>query len=78
MNAYCWIATAICITGTVVNVKRINVCFVFWFVGEIMWLAFDIRQSLTSRAILDSIGIVLAAWGIWENIVKPKRGVSRS
>ena len=78
MNAYCWAAAAICIAGTIVNVKRMNACFAFWLVGEVMWLAFDIRQSLASRAILDLLGIALAAWGIWENIVKPKRGVRRS
>lgn len=72
MNAYCWIAATICLTGTVINVKRINACFIFWLVGEVMWLAFDIRQALPSRALLDAVGIVLAVWGAWENIVKPK------
>ena len=72
MSAYCWIATAICLAGTVINVKRVNWCFLFWIVGEIMWVAFDVRQSLMSRTILDLVGLALAVWGAWENLVKPK------
>ena len=72
MTAYCWIATAICLAGTAINVKRINWCFLFWIVGEIMWVAYDVRQALASRTILDLVGLALAAWGAWENLIKPK------
>ena len=44
MNTYAWIATIICLTGTVVNVKRKNICFTFWAIGEIMWAAFDYKK----------------------------------
>lgn len=72
VNAYCWIATAICLAGTTINVYRVNWCFAFWIVGEIMWVAFDVRQALMSRTILDLVGLALAAWGAWVNLVKPK------
>ena len=72
MTSYCWIATAICIVGTVINVKRINWCFVLWAVGETMWICYDLRVANHSRAILDAVGLALAAWGAWENLIKPK------
>ena len=74
MNAYCWIATAICLAGTCINVKRIDLCFVLWAVGETMWLCWDLDAGTASRAILDAVGLALAVWGAWENlIVKRKR-----
>lgn len=70
MTLYCWIATLICITGTVINVKRINYCFLFWIFGEIMWVIYDVGQDLWSRTILDLLGLALAIWGAYENLIK--------
>lgn len=72
MDTYAWIATIICLTGTVVNVKRKNICFTFWAIGEIMWAMFEYRQGLGSRMVLDIVGIILAFAGIWVNIIKPR------
>ena len=73
MTTYCWIATLICLTGTAINVKRINHCFVFWTIGEIMWIIYDLGQALWSRTILDAVGLVMAVWGIYENLYKKKK-----
>ena len=67
MNLYCWMATVICMIGTAINVKRGDMCFGFWIVGEIMWTLYDIRNRLFSRTILDLIGLVFAVWGAAEN-----------
>ena len=72
MSLYCWIATAICIAGTAINVKRINWCFVLWAAGETMWICYDLAVRNHSRAILDAVGLALAVWGAWENLIKPK------
>ena len=72
MNTYAWIATIICLTGTVVNVKRKNICFTLWAIGEIMWAAFDYNQGISSRMVLDIVGIILAFAGIWVNVIKPR------
>ena len=61
-----WITTAICLTGTVLNVKKINLCFWLWLIGNILWLCIDIYNGLWSRAILDIVQGVLALWGIIE------------
>jgi hypothetical protein len=72
VNAYCWAATAICIAGTIINVKRINWCFVLWAVGETMWICYDLQVRNHSRAILDAVGLALAVLGAWVNLIKPK------
>lgn len=73
MNSlYCWIATVICLSGTVINVWRWNACFLFWIAGEIMWVAYDCGQNLVSRTILDLVGLALAVLGAWRNIIKPR------
>ena len=70
MSIYCWIATIICITGTVINIKRNNWCFYFWTVGEIMWVCYDLSQNLWSRTCLDLLGLSLAIIGIYVNCIK--------
>lgn len=70
MTAYCWAATLICITGTVINIRRINWCFIFWAIGEVMWVIYDLSQNLWSRTMLDLLGLVLALAGIYVNIIK--------
>lgn len=67
-EGFYWAATVICMTGTVVNVWRINACFVLWFVGEVMWTCIDLENGVHSRVLLDVMGASLAALGIWKNI----------
>ena len=61
-----WITTAICLTGTILNVKKLNACFYLWLIGNILWLSIDIYNGLWSRAILDIVQGALALWGIIE------------
>lgn len=66
MQTIGWITTAICLIGTVLNVKKINACFYLWLAGNILWLCIDLYNGLWSRAILDIVQGILAAWGIIE------------
>ena len=66
MGIISWITTAICLTGTVLNVKKIKFCFWLWLAGNILWLIIDIKNGLWSRAILDTVQGALALWGIIE------------
>ena len=62
---FAWIATAIALTGTILNVKKLRACFYLWTITNTMWLIFDIHNNLPSRAILDAVQLALAVWGIW-------------
>ena len=73
MTVYCWIATIICITGTVINVKRNNFCFLLWVIGDIMWVIYDVGQTLWSRTMLDLLGLGLAIWGVYENLYRKRK-----
>ena len=66
MGIISWITTALCLTGTVLNVKKIKLCFWLWLIGNILWLIIDISNGLWSRAILDTVQGFLALWGIIE------------
>ena len=68
-----WILTAACLTGTVLNVKKIKYCFHIWTVANILWLAYDIYTGLYSRAVLDAVQLGFAIWGIiaWNKKKEP-------
>ena len=66
MQIISWITTAICLLGTILNVKKLNTCFYLWLIGNILWLCIDIYNGLWSRAIPDIVQGVLAVWGIIE------------
>ncbi len=63
---FAWAVTVICLTGTVLNVKKNILCFYLWATGNIAWLVFDLSGDLYSRAILDAVQLVFALWGIAE------------
>jgi nicotinamide riboside transporter PnuC len=56
----------VCLTGTVLNVKKNVLCFYLWAVGNVAWLVYDLLTGLYSRAMLDLIQLGFALWGIWE------------
>lgn len=72
MNCYCWAATAICLAGTCVNIRRSNSCFYLWAVGEVMWVIYDIGLGFWSRSVLDFTGLALAVLGAWVNDIRPR------
>ena len=65
-SIFTWAATAIALTGTVLNCKKIRACFYLWLVTNAMWFAWDVHCGLYSRAMLDAVQFALAAYGIYE------------
>ena len=63
---FTWIITAVSLLGTVLNVKKHIACFYLWGFGNIAWLAFDLWSGLFSRAVLDTVQLAFAVWGIVE------------
>ena len=61
-----WLITAVCLIGTVLNVKKNVLCFYLWAIGNIAWLGYDLWSGLYSRAVLDVVQFGFALWGIWE------------
>ena len=61
-----WITAIVCLTGTILNVKKIKFCFWLWLIGNVLWLCIDIYNGLWSRAFLDVVQGALALWGLIE------------
>lgn len=70
---YGWIVTTICLIGTVLNVKKIQFCFVLWTIGNFLWLILDLYNKVYSRSLLDIIQLILAIWGYvaWKKEMEP-------
>ena len=66
VRIFTWAVTAICLAGTVLNVKRSRWCFVLWIAGNIAWMIYDVRSGLYSRAVLDLVQLGFAVWGLIE------------
>lgn len=74
-EVFTWGTTALCLAGTVLNVKKSVLCFYLWTAGNILWLTFDLSQHLYSRAVLDVVQLILALWGIkcWSKKTEPEK-----
>jgi nicotinamide riboside transporter PnuC len=70
---YGWVVTAICLVGTILNVKKIKFCFILWTIGNFLWLMMDLYNHLYSRSLLDIVQLILAVWGyiVWKKEMKP-------
>lgn len=66
MQILAWITTALCLFGTVLNIKKRSTCFAVWLVGNILWLIWDIVNGFASRAVLDIVQGCTCVWGIIE------------
>lgn len=66
------VSTVLCLTGTVLNVKKLIICFHFWVLGNLLWLIYDLSIELYSRALLDIVQLTLAVWGYieWRNLCR--------
>lgn len=58
--------TAICLTGTYLNVKKSVWCFYLWICGNVAWFSIDLALGIYSRAFLDVVQLVFAVWGAVE------------
>lgn len=63
---FTWIVTAICLLGTILNIKKSYWCFVLWIIGNVCWMAFDLWFGLFSRFSLDVVQLGFAIWGLIE------------
>ena len=68
-DLFTWSITLLCLTGTVLNVRKSPLCFRIWAIGNAALLFHDIRTGLISRGLLDLIQLGLALWGMraWAN-----------
>ena len=57
------LVSAIAVFGNILNVKRMQICFLVWLLCNIFWLIFDLNQKSYSRSILDLVNLFTSLWG---------------
>ena len=62
-DVFTWTVTLVCLTGTVLNVRKMRACFMLWIIGNVAWAAWDLYQGLYSRMSMDLVQLALAGWG---------------
>ena len=62
---YWWALAAVSIIGTVLNVWKLEVCFVIWMVCNGCWLGLHIRMKHWPRVLVDAVYFGLAIYGIF-------------
>ncbi len=58
-----WLVSGISLLATVLNIRRIRVCFLLWLGTNLAWAYCDLAHGLYARAPLDAAYAGLALWG---------------
>lgn len=62
-----WLATLMVLAGFYFNsIRKINIAFLVWILGDILWIYYDYLISNWSHAVLSIIIIGLNIYGIYK------------
>lgn len=59
-----WLVTGASIIGTVLNIKKKQVCFVIWLITNSLWCGYDYYIGNYAQSALFLVYVGLAIWGI--------------
>lgn len=59
-----WLAVALSLWGTVLNIRHDRRCFYLWAVGNAGWVAIDLAHGVYQQAVLQFLYLLLSVWGI--------------
>lgn len=60
-----WLFSILAVIGSILNVKKINTCFIIWTICNIFWLIYDLINHEFARSILDLVNLATSTWGIF-------------
>jgi len=61
-----WIMTGLSIIGTILNIKKLKICFLFWLPTNVFWIIYDIYKGAYPQAVVFAVYFGLAIYGIIE------------
>lgn len=61
-----WFITFLSLIGVVLNIYERRECFYIWAVTNFCWMIIDYRAGLLAQAVLFTVYLVLALWGIYK------------
>lgn len=60
-----WFFSILAVIGSILNVQKINTCFIIWTMCNIFWLIYDLINHEFARVVLDSVNLATSTWGIF-------------
>ena len=69
---FTWILTILSLTGVILNIYKMKVCFYIWLITNAVWAVVDFWQGIPSQGTIFVFQFFLAAWGIWQWRTKKK------
>jgi len=66
-----WVFAALAIVGTILNVYKNRVGFLFWIVSNAGWIVLAIQSKIYAQAVMFAVYLGMAAWG-WTQWSKNK------
>lgn len=72
METIGYITTMVALLGVVLNVKKSSACFILWCMSNLTFTIINLTQGRYYEVVLFSVQFVIAVWGIYEWIVKPR------
>lgn len=61
----CWLFSIINVIGTLLNIRKMYLCFFIWSVCNVFWLYLDIVTAQYARIILDVINLITSLYGAY-------------
>lgn len=61
----CWLFSIINVVGTLLNIRKMYLCFFIWSVCNVFWLYLDIVTAQYARIILDVINLITSLYGAY-------------
>lgn len=61
----CWVFSIVNVIGTLLNIRKMYLCFFIWSVCNVFWLYLDIITSQYARIILDVINLTTSLYGAY-------------
>jgi len=64
MTIFEWMLVVLTLTGTILNVKKNPLCFVFWILSNLGWIYWDLKLGHIPQAVSFVILTGIAIWGL--------------
>lgn len=61
----CWVFSIVNVIGTLLNIRKMYLCFFIWSVCNVFWLYLDIVTGQYARIILDVINLATSLYGAY-------------
>ena len=61
-----WVVTGLSVIGTILNIKKKQVCFVIWAFTNFVWCIYDFWIGAYAQSALFAVYVGLAIYGIYE------------